>query len=83
MKRTNKSFLLLFIFLLTSFLNTNAQTLDALLEEGEKYYYQFNNEKALEAFKKAEKIDANNFEALWKLSRTYVDIADRMPAECG
>ena len=79
MKRTNKSFLLLFIFLLTSFLNTNAQTLDALLEEGEKYYYQFNNEKALEAFKKAEKIDANNFEALWKLSRTYVDIADRMP----
>ncbi len=77
MKRTNNSFL--FIFLLFSYININAQTLDALIEEGEKYYYQFNNEKALEVFKKAEKIDVNNFEALWKLSRTYVDIADHMP----
>ncbi len=79
MKRTNKSFLFLFIFPFTSFININAQTIDALLEEGEKYYKLFDNEKALEAFKKVEKIDANNFEALWKLSRTYVDIADRMP----
>ena len=79
MKRTNKSFLFLFVCLLSSYININAQTLDALIEEGEKYYYLFNNEKALEAYKKAEKIDANNFEALWKLSRTYVDIADRMP----
>lgn len=79
MKRINRSFLFFLIFLLTSFININAQTLDALLAEGEIYYYQFNNEKALEVFKKAEKIDVNNFEALWKLSRTYVDIADRMP----
>ncbi len=79
MKRTNPSFLFLCIALLTSFLNIKAQTLAVLFEEGEKYYYLFNNEKALEIFKKVEKIDANNFEALWKLSRTYVDIADRMP----
>lgn len=79
MKRTNISFYILFIFLVTSFLNSNAQSIDALLEEGEKYYKLFDNEKTLEAFKKVEKIDANNFEALWKLSRTYIDIADRMP----
>ena len=77
MKRTNYYFF--FIFLITALLRVNAQSVDALLEEGEKYYKQFNNEKALEVFKKAEKIDANNAEVLWKLSRTYVDIADRMP----
>ena len=81
MKRTN--FYFFFIFLITAFLRVNAQSLDALLEEGEKYYKQFNNEKALEVFKKAEKIDANNAEVLWKLSRTYVDIADRMPTSTG
>ena len=78
MRRTNKYFF--FIFLITSLIRVHAQSLDALFEEGEKYYKQFNNEKALEVFKKAEKIDANNPEVLWKLSRTYVDIADRMPA---
>jgi len=81
MKRTN--FYFFFIFLITALLRVNAQSLDALLEEGEKYYKQFNNEKALEVFKKAEKIDANNAEVLWKLSRTYVDIADRMPTSTG
>ncbi|PKL83904.1 MAG: hypothetical protein CVV24_02820 [Ignavibacteriae bacterium HGW-Ignavibacteriae-3] len=68
------------MFIAASLLKVNAQSLDALMEEGEKYYRQFDNEKTLEAFKKAEKINANNFETLWKLSRTYVDIADRMPA---
>ncbi len=81
MKRTNYYFF--FIFLITALLRVHAQSLDALLEEGEKYYKQFNNEKALEVFKKAEKIDANNPEVLWKLSRTYVDIADRMPTSTG
>ena len=81
MRRTNKYFF--FIFLITSFIRVNAQSMDDLLEEGEKYYKQFNNEKALEVFKKAEKIDANNSEVLWKLSRTYVDIADRMPTTTG
>jgi len=81
MRRTNKYFF--FIFLITSLIRVHAQSLDALFEEGEKYYKQFNNEKALEVFKKAEKIDANNSEVLWKLSRTYVDIADRMPSSTG
>jgi tetratricopeptide (TPR) repeat protein len=79
MERTNRTFFLLFIFILTSFLRVNAQSLDALLEEGEKYYKLFNNEKALDAFQKAEKIDPTNFEVLWHMSRTYVEIADKMP----
>ena len=83
MERTNKSFFLLFIFILASFIRVNAQSLDALLEEGEKYYKQFNNEKALDAFQKAEKIDPTNFEVLWRMSRTYVEIADKMPTSTG
>ena len=83
MERTNKSFFLLFIFILASFIRVNAQSLDALLEDGEKYYKQFNNEKALEAFQKAEKIDPTNFEVLWRMSRTYVEIADKMPTSTG
>ena len=37
-------------------------------------------DEALEIFKKAEKIDNNNFEILWRLSRTYVEIAEKMPS---
>ncbi len=80
MERTNRSFILIVIFILSSFWRINAQSLDALMDEGEKYYKEFNNEKALDAFKKAEKLEPNNYEVLWHLSRTYVDIADRMPA---
>lgn len=79
MERTNKSFFFLFFFLPVLIINTKAQSVDQLLDEGEKYYKQFNNEKALESFKKAEKIEPDNFEILWRLSRTYVDIADHMP----
>ncbi len=79
MKRTASNLLLLFILLLAPGLKICAQSLDALMDDGEKYYKQFNNEKALEAFKKAEKLEPNNFEVFWHLSRTYVDIADRMP----
>lgn len=80
MKQNLKYFLGLFLILILSSSKMYSQTLDQLLDEGEKYYKQFNNEKALEEFKKAEKIDANNFEVLWRLSRTYVEIAEKMPA---
>ena len=83
MKNANKFFLLIFILMLTSLIRMSAQSIDALLDEGEKYYKQFNNEKALEVFKKAEKIDATNFELLWRLSRTYVELAEKMPTENG
>lgn len=78
--KSAKRFSLLLFILLSPLLRINAQTVDALIDEGEKYYKQFNNEKALEAFKKAEQIDANNFEVLWRISRTYVELAEKMPA---
>lgn len=57
-----------------------SQSAAQLIEEGDKYYSKFENEKALEAYKKAEKLDQNNVESLWKISRAYVDLGEHMPA---
>ncbi|MDF1612730.1 tetratricopeptide repeat protein [Stygiobacter electus] len=75
MKKT--SYIIAILFAMLS--NIFAQNVSSLIEEAEKYYKEFNNEKALEALKKAEKIEPKNFDVLWMLSRTYVDIADKMP----
>lgn len=78
MKKTILYFLAIFLILLN--VTSSAQSVDKLIDDAEKYYKEFNNEKALDALKKAEKIDPTNYDVLWLLSRTYVDIADRMPA---
>lgn len=57
-----------------------AQSVEQLIKEGDSYYEKFDNEKALEFYKKAEKLDPNNYEILWKISRAYVDIGEHMPA---
>lgn len=74
-----KKFSLLAIFFVALVTNTTAQNVSSLIDEAEKYYKEFNNEKVLEVLKKAEKLEPNNFDVLWMLSRTYVDIADKMP----
>lgn len=83
MKKQNKLILFLFLALSVAFSKTIAQSVDQAVEDAEKYYKQFNNEKALEVLQNAEKTDANNFDVLWRLSRTYVDIADKMPKSTG
>jgi tetratricopeptide (TPR) repeat protein len=40
----------------------------------------FENEKALDAFMKAYAIEPNNYEILWRISRSYVDIGEHQPA---
>ncbi|MCL6100830.1 MAG: hypothetical protein M1391_19905 [Bacteroidetes bacterium] len=79
MKKQNGIVLILFLALSFASVKIFAQSIDQMINEVEDYYKQFNNEKALEVLKKAEKIDPNNFEVLWRISRTYVDIADKMP----
>ena len=80
MKKNQNVCLIVFLLVLSSSANVFAQSADQLIEEGDKYYKQFDNQKALEVFKKAEKIDPDNFEVLWRLSRTYVEIAEKMPS---
>ena len=83
MKTQNRFIFSLFLVLTIAFSRTMAQTVDQAVEDAEKFYKQFNNEKALDVLQKADKANANNFEILWRLSRTYVDIADKMPTSTG
>jgi len=60
-----------------------AQTVEELIEQGDQFYTEHNNRKALEVFEKANKEFPKNWEITWRLSRTYVDIAEHMPNESG
>ena len=39
----------------------------------------FENTKALDAFMKANAVEPNDYEILWRLSRTYIDIGEHQP----
>jgi tetratricopeptide (TPR) repeat protein len=57
-----------------------AQTAAEHIQAGDQAYAQFDDQKALEHYQEALKLDAANYEALWKASRAMVDIADVIPA---
>ncbi|MGE5402020.1 MAG: tetratricopeptide repeat protein [Ignavibacteriales bacterium] len=60
---------------------TYAQNIQELLTTGDNYAEeQFNNQKALDIYLQADKLSPNNWDVYWRLSRTYVDIADHMPS---
>lgn len=40
----------------------------------------FDREKALQALRQAEKLDPNNDEILWRISRSYIDIGEHQPS---
>jgi tetratricopeptide (TPR) repeat protein len=69
--------LLFFSFLLNSFLFS--QTAEELIQEGDKYNTEFNNQKSLETYQKADKLSPANWEIMWRISRAMVDIANKMP----
>ena len=56
-----------------------AQTVDELLKQGDQFVTEFQNQKALDTYLKAEKLDPNNWEVLWRISRAYVDLGEKMP----
>jgi tetratricopeptide (TPR) repeat protein len=55
------------------------QTAADHVKAGDEAYAQFNDQKALEHYQEALKLEPENYEALWKASRASVDIADIMP----
>lgn len=57
-----------------------AQSAESLINDGDKYTDEFNNEKALDSYLKADKISPDNWQILWRISRAYVNIGVRMPA---
>lgn len=50
------------------------------IKAGDDSYAQFDDQKALEHYEEALKLEPKNYEALWKASRAKVDIADVIPA---
>jgi tetratricopeptide (TPR) repeat protein len=53
----------------------------SLIAEGDNYSEKvFDNQKALASYEKALKSDPNNVEILWRISRSYVDIGEHLPA---
>lgn len=60
------------------------QTAEEHLRQGDEYYGQFDDQKALEEYLLAVSAEPANYEALWKAARGYIDVADLLsPAEKG
>ncbi|MGK9475353.1 tetratricopeptide repeat protein [Melioribacter sp. OK-6-Me] len=76
MKKLNVVLLLLLLPLYAQM----AQTVDELISKGDSYYKSFDNQKALELYNRAEKLEPGNYEILWRISRAYVDIGEHMPS---
>ena len=54
------------------------QTAADNIRQGDEYYAQFDDAKALDEYALAVKAEPGNYEALWKLSRAYLDVGDRI-----
>lgn len=59
----------------------DSSKVDKLIAQGNNYAEKtFENQKAIEAFEAALAIEPNNYEALWRLSRSLVDFGEHLPA---
>lgn len=57
-----------------------AQTVQDLVAQADQYALtQFDRMKAFETLQQAEKLDPKNFDVLWRISRSYVDIGEHLP----
>ncbi len=64
-----------FAFISSSF----AQDVEELVKEGDNFNKEFSHQKSLESYLKADELSPANWEILWRISRAYVDIGNRMP----
>lgn len=77
MKKTTIIFVLLIVFVTL----VQAQSVQELIKKCDEYIEEkFDNVNALKTIEQAYKLDANNFEVLWRMSRAYVDYAEHLPA---
>jgi len=63
--------------------NLFAQSAEQIITEGDSLTKIFNNQKALEKYLQADKLKPNDWNIYWRLSKAYVDIADKMPNDNG
>lgn len=60
-----------------------SQTLQELLDQGDNFYKQFDNKKALEVYQQADNMYPGSWDVIWRMSRAYVDIGEHMPNSTG
>jgi len=53
-----------------------AQTAEEFIKSGDEFYAQWEDQKALDEYLKALQVEPQNYEALWKAARGYIDVAD-------
>jgi tetratricopeptide (TPR) repeat protein len=58
-----------------------SQTAADHIASGDSYYAQFDDSRALEEYRKALELEPENYEALWKVARALIDVADALPAK--
>jgi len=74
--------LLSMVFVLSAFASSpDSSRVDQLIAQGDVYAEKtFENQKALQSYQAALALEANNYDALWRMSRAYVDIGEHLPA---
>lgn len=81
MGETQMKKLSLFLFFVL-FVVTRAQSVQELIKKCDEYIEEkFDNVNALKTIEQAYKIEPNNFEVLWRMSRAYVDYAEHLPSK--
>jgi tetratricopeptide (TPR) repeat protein len=78
MKKASITGLAVLAFLLVASASLSSQTAADRIRQGDEYYSQFNDAKALEEYLAAAQAEPENYEALWKTSRAYFDLGDTM-----
>lgn len=61
----------------------NAQSLEELMQEGDNYWKEFNHQSALDTYILADSLFPGDWVLMWKISRAYVDLAEKLPQETG
>jgi tetratricopeptide (TPR) repeat protein len=67
------------VFLFSLFLTTLcfSREKEDYIEKGDEYYKKWEYKNALIEYLKAYKLDPDNYNVLWKISRSYIDLGDK------
>lgn len=80
-KQWNKFYFILWVVIFC--FTANAQSLEELMQKGDNYYKEFDHTDALNTYLKADSLYPGNWVLMWKISRAYVDLAEKMPETTG
>ena len=67
----------------TAIFSYNVQSMEEIIQEGDMFYSEFNHDRALETYLKADSLYPGNWEIMWRISRAYVDLGEKLPQGTG